>query len=112
MKQILVTAGFLAAFAFTPALADPIEGNWKTEAGSNAKISKCGTAFCVKLTSGQHSGKQIGNLTAKDGKYVGTITDPADDKKYSGNAKISGNTMKMQGCALKIFCKTQNWTRL
>ena len=111
MKHILITAGFLAAFAIPPALADQIEGNWKTEAGSKASITKC-AAFCVKLTSGQHSGKRIGKLEAKNGKYVGTITDPADDKTYSGNAKINGSTLKMQGCVAKIFCKTQNWSRL
>ena len=27
--------------------ADPIEGNWKTQAGSTAAIVPCGGSFCV-----------------------------------------------------------------
>ena len=92
--------------------AEPIEGNWKTESGESAKISKCGSAFCIKLTSGEYSGKRIGRLSGKGKLYSGTITDPTDDKQYSGKATVSSSSMKLKGCALKIFCKTQNWKKL
>ena len=43
-----------AAFTFTAslALADTIEGNWKTQSGETAAITKCGGSFCIKLKTG------------------------------------------------------------
>ncbi len=40
------------------------------------------------------------------------ITDPAAEKTYSGAGKVSGNSLRMQGCVMKILCKSQTWTRL
>jgi uncharacterized protein (DUF2147 family) len=95
------------------AYADPIEGNWKTEAGSTARISACGGGFCIKLISGSHSGKQIGKMSAAGSGYTGTITDPATDKTYKGKASIAGSLLKMSGCVLGgLICKSQNWNRL
>lgn len=95
------------------ASADPIEGKWKTAAGSNAMIAPCGDSFCITLTSGEHAGKQIGKMKAENGgSYSGTATDPADDKTYKGRASLNGNTLKMSGCILGgLICKTQSWTK-
>ena len=111
MKKLILAVAGLAAMT-VPALADPIEGNWRTESGQTARISKCGSAFCITLQTGEHAGKRIGRVSPSGAKYVGTITDPADDKTYSGSAQISGSSLKMTGCALKVFCKTQNWPRM
>lgn len=96
------------------ALADPIEGNWKTQSGETAAIGNCGGAFCITLKTGKHAGKQIGQMNASgDGKYTGSITDPADDKTYKGKASLSGNSMKMGGCVFGgLICKNQNWSKL
>ena len=95
------------------AWADPIEGNWKTADGPTAAIGKCGGAFCVVMKTGNFVGKQVGKLQASGGnKYTGTLTDPKDDKTYSGSATLNGSTLSLTGCALKIFCKTQKWSRL
>ncbi len=95
------------------ALADPIEGNWKTQSGETAAISG-GGSFSITLKTGKHAGKTIGSLKAAgDGKYTGSITDPATDKTYSGKASISGATMKMSGCVLGgLICKSQTWHKL
>ncbi len=114
MKRFIATA-FAASLVLAsgaPAFADIIEGNWKTESGETAAISKCGGSFCIKLKTGTYAGKSIGKMKGGNGSYDGTITDPADDKEYSGSAKVSGASMKMKGCALKIFCKTQTWKKL
>jgi uncharacterized protein (DUF2147 family) len=102
----------LALAATGAQAAEPIEGNWKTASGETAVIGKCGTAYCVTLKTGKHSGKQIGKLSGKDGEYSGEITDPADDKTYSGSGSVNGNSLKMKGCVLAILCKSQTWTRL
>jgi uncharacterized protein (DUF2147 family) len=97
----------------TAALADPIEGNWKTPPGSIAAISGSGS-FSITLKTGKHAGKTIGSFKAAgDNKYTGTITDPATDKTYSGKATLSGSTLKMSGCVLGgLICKSQTWTKM
>jgi uncharacterized protein (DUF2147 family) len=95
------------------AYADPIEGNWKTEAGSTAAITPCGGGFCITLKDGKHAGKKIGTFNANGGTYAGKITDPANDKTYTGKASVAGSTLKMSGCVLGgLICKTQNWKKL
>jgi uncharacterized protein (DUF2147 family) len=95
------------------AWGDPIEGNWKTQAGDTAAIAGSGT-FSITLKSGKYSGKTIGSLKAAgDNKYAGNITDPANDKTYSGKATLSGASLKMSGCVLGgLICKSQIWHKL
>ena len=96
------------------AYADPIEGNWKTEAGSTAAIASCGGSFCITLKDGKHAGKKIGTFNADgDSAYSGKITDPANDKTYTGKASVAGSSLKMKGCVLGgLICKTQNWSKI
>lgn len=92
--------------------ADPIAGNWRTEAGSIAAVAPCGKAFCITLRTGQHAGKRIGNFSSSgNGRYSGTIVDPNNDKSYSGSGTLSGNSLRLSGCVLGILCRSQNWTR-
>jgi len=114
MKKIISTvfAASMVLATGVPAFADVIEGNWKTESGETAAISKCGGSFCIKLKTGKYSGQRIGKMKGSGGSYTGTVTDPADNKEYSGSASVRGSGLKLKGCALKIFCKTQNWKRL
>ena len=112
MLRKLITAVAMTAILSGTALAeDIIVGNWKTASGETAAITGGGT-YSITLKTGKHAGKTIGSMSGADGKYAGTITDPADDKQYSGSARVSGTSMRMKGCALKIFCKTQTWTKL
>jgi uncharacterized protein (DUF2147 family) len=96
------------------AYADPIEGDWKTDKGSTAGISACGSGFCIKLKTGDHAGKSIGSFKANGGnKYSGKITDPETDKTYSGKATLAGSSLKMSGCVLGgLICRSQNWKKL
>ncbi|MBN9218859.1 MAG: DUF2147 domain-containing protein [Mesorhizobium sp.] len=95
------------------AFADPIEGNWKTQAGDTAAIGGSGS-FSITLKTGKYAGKTIGSLKAAgDNKYTGSITDPANDKTYSGKATLSGTSLKMSGCVLGgLICKSQTWHKL
>ena len=111
VRTLLLSAALLACTSFA-AQADVIEGNWKTESGETAAISSCGGGYCIVLKTGKHAGKNIGSMAGTNGTYKGTITDPADDKKYSGSFRVSGKRAKLTGCALKVFCKTQNWNKL
>ncbi len=106
---LLVSAAVLTMVATPAFAADPILGNWTSQAGETVKISDCGGAYCFLVKTGDHAGKAIGRLEGANGTYQGMITDPADDKEYSGFAKINNGRMELKGCALVIFCKTQIW---
>ncbi|MEP1206770.1 MAG: DUF2147 domain-containing protein [Rhizobiaceae bacterium] len=113
--KMLPIATALATLAFGATIsqaAEPIVGNWKTESGETAAIGACGGSYCITLKTGQYAGKRIGRMKGSGKSYSGTITDPSDGKQYSGSAKIGGSSLKLRGCALKIFCKTQKWSKL
>ena len=109
---IAVAGGLMLLNSATSRAAEPIVGNWKTQSGETAAISSCGGAYCITLRTGRYAGKRIGRLKGAGADYSGTITDPTDDKTYSGTAKVGESSLKLRGCALKIFCKTQNWRKL
>jgi len=115
MMRWRVAAGVAALISMaTPALADPIEGMWKTQSGDTAAIAECGEAYCITLKSGQHAGKQIGKLSGNgDGTYGGSITDPGDDKTYKGKASVNGASMTLKGCVLAgLICRGETWTKM
>ena len=112
IKLTLAALAFAAA-SITPSFAaEPIEGNWKTDQGETVAIAKCGGSFCATLKTGTYAGKRIGKMSGSGNSYSGTLTDPANEKSYSGSASISGSSMKMRGCALKILCRNQNWKKI
>lgn len=101
-----------AASATLALAAEPIEGNWKTASGETASIAACGGSFCVTLQTGKYKGKRIGKMDGAGNDYSGEITDPSEDKTYSGYGTVSGNSLKMKGCVMSVFCKSQTWKRL
>lgn len=110
-RKIIVAAAATLLLAGA-AQADPIVGNWKTDSGAIAEIAASGGGFAITLRSGKYKGKRIGQMQpAGNGKYKGTITDPAEDKTYNGNATLKGNALAMQGCVAVVFCRAQNWQR-
>jgi len=112
MIRTLILAGAVALSAGLAHADEAIVGNWKTVAGDTAAIAPCGGGFCVTLKTGKFAGKKIGTLSGTGGTYTGEITDPANDKTYSGSGTVSGSSLKMKGCVLKVLCKSQTWTRL
>ena len=110
-RKIMVAMTFALA-ATNGHAAEPIEGNWKTAKGEPVAITKCGGAYCITATGGKFAGRQIGRFSGKDGEYIGQLTDPVADRTYSGSGSLSGNSLKMKGCVLKVLCMSQTWTRL
>ncbi|KAB0680051.1 DUF2147 domain-containing protein [Aureimonas leprariae] len=92
--------------------AERIVGNWHTPSGHVARIEACGAAFCIFATAPQFKDKQIGRMTESGDGYAGEITDPETDRTYAGTATVNGSSLKLTGCALKIFCRSQTWTKL
>ncbi|API54802.1 hypothetical protein BMW22_13165 [Rhizobium leguminosarum] len=112
MIRSFVLAGVITVIAGIAHADEPIVGNWKTAAGDTAVIASCGGSYCVTLKTGKYAGRKIGTLAGTGGSYAGEITDPAAEKTYSGSGKVSGNSLRMQGCVMNILCKSQTWTRL
>jgi uncharacterized protein (DUF2147 family) len=112
LRGILAGAALLAAAG--AAYADPIEGNWKTRSGSTAEITQCGSAFCIRMKTGPHAGKEIGRFNPQgDGTYTGTVTDPASDKTYKGKGSLKDNAFTMGGCVLGgLICRNETWSRM
>jgi uncharacterized protein (DUF2147 family) len=112
MRKIIAFAAALTMATGVAYSAEPILGNWKTEAGTTAAIGPCGSGYCIVLKTGKHAGQQIGTFSGKGGSYSGKITDPDAKKTYDGVMTVSGNSVTMKGCVMKVFCQSQTWTRL
>ena len=112
MNRIMIAAASLAMISWSAVAAEPVVGSWKTASGETAKIAPCGGDYCITVTTGKFKGKQIGKMSGSGADYEGEILDPQADKTYSGSAKVGGASLKLTGCALKIFCKSQTWSRL
>lgn len=111
------------------ALADPVEGVWKTQPGDDGNyglvtISACGNHICGVLGQGYDNagnkvespniGRQmIWDMNANGGGQYsgGKIWAPDRDKTYNSKMALSGNTLKVQGCVLGI-CRGQTWQRV
>jgi len=118
----------LAALAFTAgaALADPVEGMWKTEVDDGAyaivQIAPCGAKLCGKIArtfndGGEFKSGNIGKPLVWDmepqggGAYAnGKIWQPSTDKVYKSKMQMSGDNLKVSGCFGPI-CKSQSWVR-
>ena len=113
LRKLIVAAAATLMLSAGAAYADDINGNWRTDSGETAAITG-GGPFTITLKTGEHAGKRIGSLNADGGgKYSGKITDPANDKTYSGKATLSGNALKMSGCVLGgLIGRSQNWKRM
>lgn len=108
----LFLASAIVAVSVPASAFEPIEGLWRTEAGTNALVEKCGGSYCFTLCTGPYAGMLIGRVTGSGNNYTGTLTDPADNRTYAGFATVKGSLVELQGCAFMIFCQTQLWRNL
>lgn len=126
MKTYIIAG--LMTLAANMALADPVEGVWKTQVddGSYAHvtIAPCGGAFCGVISQtfkdgaeyqSENLGKQIviDMVLQDDGTYDGQVWRPSNNKIYVGGIELSGDSMKLAGCvAGGLICKKQTWSRI
>lgn len=126
-KLLLATVLSLAAGA---ALADPVEGTWKTKPDDNGdfgyvEIKPCGPAFCGTLikafdsTGAEKASDNIGKkivwdmVAYPDGLYDdGQIWSPDRNKTYNSDMQLSGDSLKVRGCVLGICRDGGTWSRV
>lgn len=110
------------------ALADPVEGTWKTQVddGSYAHIrmAPCGSAICGTIArtfnaDGEYKSPNIGKTLVidmvpnGDGSYAGKVWRPSNDKIYIGKMQLNGNALALRGCvAGGLLCSKQTWSRV
>ena len=124
-KLILSTMAILCAGV---ALADPVEGVWKTtpnDAGGYAyvQIAPCGDKMCGTVVkafdsagagqAGGEVGKAIitGMTLAAEGSFTdGQLAVPGGDKVYPASMTVDGDTLKVKVCP--SLCKTLGWSKV
>lgn len=112
MKFRFTIAVVLALIAVRAMAADTVIGTWKTGNGEISVIQRCGANYCIIAKSGQYAGQKIGSFAGGQETYTGRITDPRNKATYSGKMTVTGDSLKLQGCATSVLCKTQTWTRV
>ena len=118
-----------AALALTgAALADPLEGSWRTAADDNGnsgliEVAPCGAMLCGVLVqafdgagadmASDNIGRQMiwDTVSNGDGTYSGKVYSPDRDKTYNSRLVLTGDSLSVSGCVLG-FCREGGvWTR-
>lgn len=126
MKRVVMALALSVGMA-APAMADPVEGVWKTQVDDGAyahvTIAPCSGKICGVISkafdsSGEISTPNVGKRLVWDmqpnggGKYSGgKIWQPSTGKVYKSKMTLSGSTLKVAGCVGPI-CKKQTWSRV
>ena len=125
MKHMIIAAAMTVLAG--AALADPVEGTWKTQVDDGAfahvAMTKCGSKICGTIAkafdaNGPIASKNIGKklvwdmVPGGDGTYAsGKIWQPSTDKVFKSKMALSGNKLNVSGC-VGPFCKKQTWSRV
>lgn len=138
MKALTALAAGLAGLALTtPAIAADAGGRWLTPTGATVEIYNCGSALCGRIvtsdalrknpdmrdTKNSNAGLRtrpvkglvmLSGFTGGPAKWSGgQVYNPQDGRTYSGSVELTApDKLKLTGCALAIFCKSQEWKRV
>lgn len=110
------------------ALADPVEGVWKTEPDDGAYalvgMKPCGNMICGTIDrtfneTGEYKSPNLGKVLVINmepqggGKYRGKVWRPSNDKVYMGKLQLDGDVLQLSGCvAGGLLCSKQKWVRV
>jgi len=112
MKRLVLTAASMALVAFSVLAQEPVVGTWKTQVGTTAAIDECAQGYCITMKTGNSAGKRIGSFQGSNGNFTGSIVEPESKKTFTGVLTLSGDTVHMRGCTMKVICVSLIWTRL
>lgn len=127
----------LAVVFVVPARAG-VEGLWRTPTDNGeVRIMDCGPKICARLITSDRlkafpdqrdahnrnralRSRPLKNALIAQGFSggptefaAGTVYDPAGGGTYSGRIVLTGpNTLKLTGCIVAPFCRSQTWTRI
>jgi uncharacterized protein (DUF2147 family) len=126
----MIGLALLPMFAFAaaqPQARAPIEGLWKNPIGSAIiAVAPCGNVLCGKVVWASERGRRevakttsqvVGTTVLTDVKpkgkgWAGKLFIPDDNIHVSARLQLlSDSQLKLTGCALGLFCRSQVWTR-
>jgi uncharacterized protein (DUF2147 family) len=136
IRTALIAAAFAAVSG--SAFAADVTGLWATPGnGGQVEIARCGNSLCGKLVTSNNikadptlkdsknkdesqRGRPLKNLqmlydfTGGPTKWTGgKVYNPEDGGTYSGTIEqLSDDKLKLKGCIVAPFCKTQVWNRI
>ena len=126
MKNILAS-GLAVFFLFNSVEAESALGTWITQPDDGAyayiEMEKCGENICGTVArtfdeNGETQSDEIGKTVVidmvpqGDGKYIGKVWRPSNNKLYYGKMNIDGDSMALRGCiAGGLICSKQTWVR-
>jgi len=127
MKRLLAGLAALMITA-TGALADPLEGLWRTVPDDNGnsgliEVAPCGSRLCGTLIkaygaggaeiASDNVGRQIifETRATGDGQYRGKVWSPDRDATYNSRLTLSGNRLSVEGCVLGVCRDGGTWQR-
>ena len=134
MKQILASIALISIAAVAgPAQAsknEALEGRWTSPKRNLViNVDQCGPAYCGTVVwaspfakeearkggTPNLIGKQLISGVRPDGKggYKGRAFLPRQNIHATATIRHAGaNAMIVKGCALRVICKSQRWTRI
>ena len=127
MKRIMLALGALMISAGA-AMADPLEGLWRTARDDNGnsgliQVAPCGDALCGTLiraydaNGNEMASHNVGRLIISEtrprgnGEYRGKVYSPDRDQTYNSRLMLSGDTISVSGCVLGICRDGGTWSR-
>lgn len=128
MHRLIMAAVALMGLAGA-ALADPLEGMWRTAPDDNGnsgliEVVPCGAALCGTLVRAFGPGGEevpsdmIGRqliwdtLPDGDGQYRGRVYSPDRDAEYASKLVLSGDRLSVSGCRIGICREGGVWSRV
>lgn len=113
IRAIFFAASFVVASAGVASAAEPIEGTWKRPNGTLILYAPSGAGkYCGTVMSGEYKGKSIGCMAGAGNYYEGDVKKLDEGKTYSGNATVTGDSLKLAGCVLGgLICKSETLAR-
>ena len=128
----LLTSILAAALAFAPSAASaasPLEGLWRNPKGSVVvRIAPCGQQLCGKVVRATAKARSkaaeggtdqllgttiLSNITpAGANRWKGRVFLPKQNTHATGNLRLSGRQLTVEGCLLLVICKDQTWVKV
>jgi len=128
-RKTFLLAACAAVLMAGAALADPLEGTWRTAPDDNGntgliEVAPCGAALCGTLVGAFDSGgtqvvpPDLGRLIIFDtearggGEYRGKVWAPDRDQTYNSRLMLDGDRLSVSGCVLGICRDGGSWQRV
>ncbi|MCW3796210.1 DUF2147 domain-containing protein [Sphingomonas sp. BN140010] len=128
----IVTPLLAAALALLPAAANaasPLEGLWRNPKGSVVvRIAPCGQQLCGRVVQANSKARSkaaeggtdhlvgttlLSNITPIGAnRWKGRVFLPKQNTHATGNLRLAGRQLTVQGCLLLVVCKDQTWVKV